>query len=34
LLTLAAIAVGVLLLYAALLLLQPYVEATRGLHLN
>src|SRR5262249_37736019 len=32
-LTLAGIALGVVLLYAALLLLQPYVDATYRLHL-
>src|SRR5262252_3685467 len=32
-LTLAGIALGVTLLYAALLVLQPYVDATYGLHL-
>ena len=33
LLTLAGVALGVVLLYAALALLQPYVDATYGLHL-
>ena len=32
-LTLAGIALGIVLLYAALLLLQPYVDAAYGLHL-
>ena len=32
-LTLAGMALGVVLLYAALLVLQPYVDRTYGLHL-
>ena len=32
-LTLAGIALGIVLLYAALLLVQPYVDANYGLHL-
>ena len=32
-LTLAGIALGIVLLYAALLLLQPYVDSAYGLHL-